>query len=152
MTIPKTKENFKIGKDVVKLNNRKLGDTFEQTFCELLSENGFWVHFMSMNRSGQPADVIAVRNRIPFLIDCKNCSKNRFPLSRIEDNQHLAMSKWKDCGNGSAWFAVRVFNDIYMISYDTCNNLIAQGKKHISNMDFDVYGFKLDEWMVRYAD
>ena len=72
-------------------NNKKNGNHFEEEFCELLALHGFWAHNMAQNQVGQPADVIAVKNGIPVLIDCKECETNRFPLSRIEGNQEVTM-------------------------------------------------------------
>ena len=40
--------------------NRKLGNTFESEFCEMLYEKGFWVHNMAQNQAGQPADVTSL--------------------------------------------------------------------------------------------
>ena len=44
------------------MNNKQAGNEFEREFCEMLSKDGFWSHFMGGNRNGQPADIIAVRN------------------------------------------------------------------------------------------
>lgn len=99
------------------LNNKKIGNTFELELCELLSQYGFWVHPLNANKSGQPADVIAVKNKVSYLIDAKVCSNNEFPLSRIEENQDLAMEMWKECGNGIGWFALKLGTQIYMISH-----------------------------------
>ena len=52
-------------------SNKKNGNHFEEEFCELLALHGFWAHNMAQNQVGQPADVIAVKNGIPVLIDCK---------------------------------------------------------------------------------
>lgn len=71
--------------------NRKIGNSFETEFCELLFQHGFWCHNMAQNAAGQPADVIAVKGKTAYLIDCKVCSNNRFHLSRVEENQHFAI-------------------------------------------------------------
>ena len=65
------------------MSNRKLGNSFEAELCEILFENGFWVHNLAQNQAGQPADIIAARNKVAYLIDCKVCSGNGFPLSRV---------------------------------------------------------------------
>lgn len=57
--------------------NRKIGNSFETEFCELLFQHGFWCHNMAQNAAGQPADVIAVKGKTAYLIDCKVCSNNR---------------------------------------------------------------------------
>lgn len=104
--------------------NRTTGVRFEKQFCDAMAEHGFWVHNMAQNQAGQPADVIAVKNKWALLIDCKVCEHDKFPLRRIEPNQHTAMQKWEKCGNGAAWFALKTRDrDVYMISYDVMQNL-----------------------------
>ena len=71
--------------------NKKIGNDFEQDLCEKLSEYGFWTHNLTMNKAGQPADIVAVKNKIAYLIDAKVCSNDIFPLSRVEENQDLAI-------------------------------------------------------------
>ena len=44
-------------------NNKKLGNTFENEFCEMMFMLNFWVHNLAQNKSGQPADVIAVKEK-----------------------------------------------------------------------------------------
>lgn len=102
--------------------NKRLGNQFESKFCDYLYKNGFWVHNLAQNQSGQPADVIAVKNGVPYLIDCKVCSNGKFPFSRLEENQDLSMTLWKMCGNGEGWFAFLLDNNIYMIPHYVIND------------------------------
>ena len=98
-------------------SNRKTGTTFEQELCQTLSRYGFWAHNLAQNRQGQPFDVIAARNGKTYIIDCKVCEHNRFPLSRMEENQRSAMELWRSTGNGEGWFALRLSGgSIYMVS------------------------------------
>ena len=55
------------------MNNKVLGDSFEKRFCEFLSKQGCWVHFIerAANTNSQPFDVIAIKNNIPYCFDCK---------------------------------------------------------------------------------
>ncbi len=99
------------------MSNKKVGNDFEREFCEILSKNGFWVHNLAQNQTGQPADVIAVRDGKAYLIDCKVCSTGRFQLKRIEENQQLAMEHWLDMGNDEVWFALKLDDNIVMINY-----------------------------------
>ena len=99
------------------MNNKKSGNQFEAELCEILSEHGFWTHNFAQNSAGQPADVIAVKNGNAYLIDCKVCSNDKFALSRIEENQELAMKLWHDCDNGTGWFALKFGDNIYMVPY-----------------------------------
>ena len=98
------------------MSNKKVGNSFETEFCEILSMYGFWCHNLAQNSAGQPADVIAARNGKAYLIDCKVCSTDKgFALNRMEGNQDLAMSLWNECGNGQGWFAMKLPTDeIYM--------------------------------------
>ena len=96
-------------------SNRAVGNAFESELCNLLFDNGFWAHNLKQDNSGQPADVIAVRNKVAYLIDCKDCSAKGFDLRRIEDNQITAMDLWEQCGNGQGWFAIKVNDEIWMM-------------------------------------
>ena len=98
------------------MSNRAVGNAFEQEFSELLYAYGFWVHRLTQDSAGQPADVIAVKNKTAYLIDCKDCSAKGFDLRRVEENQITAMQLWNECGNGQGWFAFKVpTGDIYML-------------------------------------
>ncbi|MDR1755222.1 MAG: hypothetical protein LBR74_10090 [Eubacterium sp.] len=129
------------------MTNKKLGNDFETAFCETLFENGYWVHNLAQNQAGQPADVLAVKNGRPFLIDCKVCTGRGFALSRLEENQDLSMGLWKWCANGEGWFAFLIGTDIYMMQYTA----LKACKKHLSvlsNKDIKTWGFPLNDWLV----
>lgn len=136
-----------------KTSNRALGDTFEQELCDLLFGYGFWAHDMKQNNAGQPADVIAVRNGKAYLIDAKVCSVKGFDLRRVEENQDLAMTLWKERGNGEGWFALKVEEKVFMIPHFTiiayrnsqsflsfseifeCGKLLEQWSKEVSKYE-----------------
>lgn len=101
--------------------NKSLGNSFESKFCDLLFQEGYWVHNLAQNQSGQPADVIAVKNSIGYLIDCKVCSNGKFPFSRVEENQDLSMTLWEMCGNGQGWFALLLEDEVFMIPHAVIN-------------------------------
>ena len=126
--------------------NKKIGNTFEAEFCETLCQYGFWAHNMAQNAAGQPADVIAVKDKTAYLIDCKVCTNNEFPLSRIEENQHLAMEFWKMCGNGEGWFALKVEDEIIMIPHFSMVALSYE-KSTLNLTDIREYGAKLERWL-----
>ena len=130
-------------------NNKRLGNSFEAEFCEILFENGFWTHNLAQNASGQPADVIAARNGRTYLIDCKVCSNRGFALSRMEENQDLSMELWKDTGNGDGWFALKVEEEeIVMIPHLSVKSLMR--KKSVLNLtDIREYGVKLERWLKK---
>lgn len=129
--------------------NRTIGGRFEEELCELLAAHGWWAHNLAQNQVGQPADVIAVKNDIAVLIDCKVCTNDRFALSRIEGNQEGAMTLWEARGNNHCYFAMKLTDDlIYMVHFDTLNLLDSCGTKSIT--DFSDY-MTLEEW-VRYME
>lgn len=130
--------------------NRTVGGRFEEELCGLLAEHGWWAHNMAQNQVGQPADVIAVKNNIAVLIDCKVCANDRFALSRIECNQEGAMTLWEARGNAYCYFAMKLTDGtIYMVHFDDLNLLDSFGTKTIS--DFSRYE-TLEEWVKTMED
>lgn len=107
---------------VEKLNNKKLGNKFEKDFMDLLAKKGYWVTFLEgkANIGSQPADLMACKNNIPYLIDCKTLSNKNgiFNLNRLEENQRLAYIKFRNCGNLNYYLAILWNNNIYIINLD----------------------------------
>lgn len=132
------------------MTNKKIGNSFEQELCDKLSEYGFWCHCMAMNKSGQPADIIAVRNKHAHLIDAKVVSSSRgFTLSRIEENQDLAMDLWEQRGNGQGWFAIKLPNEeIYMIPH-VCMKAFMVSQSKLSCAEIHQIGKTLDKWVKK---
>lgn len=128
------------------MSNKKVGNDFEREFCEILSKNGFWVHNFAQNQAGQPADVIAVRDGGPFLIDCKVCITGRFQLNRIEENQQLAMKHWVDTGNEEAWFALKIENDIVMMRYSDLM-LLKTVQSSLNKSEILKHGVMFEKWV-----
>ena len=130
------------------MNNKQAGNEFEREFCEILSKDGFWSHFMGGNRNGQPADIIAVRNEKAYLIDSKDCKNDRFVLSRIEDNQHMAMRKWELCGNNQGLFALNTSKGIYILTYGMVQILEMVGIKSLNMKSIELYSITYDNWRL----
>lgn len=102
------------------MNNKKTGSQFEKEFCQYLAENGWWAHFLTPSASGaQPFDIIALRGREVYAIDCKTCASDKFPISRIEDNQRLAFTNitWKST-SGKCGFAILYNDEIYYVPFE----------------------------------
>ena len=129
-------------------SNRAVGNAFEQELCEKLFEYGFWSHNLKQINSGQPADVIAVRNKVAHLIDCKDCSSKGFDLRRVEDNQVTAMQLWEECGNGQGWFALRVDDEIYMLPF-ICVMAYRNRQSSMSFSEVREIAKPLREWVKR---
>ena len=130
------------------MTNKKIGNDFEQELCDKLSEYGFWVHNLAMNKSGQPADIIAVKNKTAYLIDAKVCSSRGFTLSRMEENQDLAMELWNGCGNGQGWFALKVpTGEIYMIPH-ICIQAYKSRQSSLSFNEIHELGKPIGKWVT----
>ena len=131
------------------MNNKTLGNNFEQELCDILAEKGFWTHNLAMNKAGQPADILAVRNKVSYLIDAKVCSDKGFALSRVEENQDLSMTLWNECGNGQGWFAIKLpTGEIYMLPHIL---VIAykRVKSALSPADIHALGTPFEKWVAR---
>lgn len=136
---------------MVRDTNKKLGNDFENAFCVILYDAGFWVHRLNQNASGQPTDIIAVRDKRAFLIDCKVCSSDGFKFSRVEDNQRLSMKLWESRGNAQGWFAIKTCNDeIFMVPFVHIERAEKSSSK-MSNKDLYDSELTLHEWLNIYA-
>lgn len=131
------------------MTNKKLGNDFESELCELLSVQGYWVHNFTQNCDGQPADIIAVKNKKAYLIDAKVCStKNGFALYRLEDNQILAMQLWESCGNGSGWFALQLGTRVYMLPLFTML-AFQNSQSYVSPSEIAECGEDFERWVKK---
>lgn len=128
-------------------SNKKIGNTFESDFCDLLYAHGYWAHNLTQNASGQPADVIAAKNGTSYLIDCKVCHSNRFSMARMEENQDLSMKLWESCGNGEGWFAVLINGQVYMIKHSVVK-CFENRQSYMSKSDIETYGTLIGEWLT----
>ena len=127
--------------------NKKLGNNFEKELSEILYNAGYWVHLLNQNKNGQPADIIAVKNKKAYLIDAKVCSLEKFAFKRVEENQRLSMQMFIECGNTTPYFALKARNEIYMLSYKTIRDLMKQGKKQLDFAEINKYGTRLSTWL-----
>ena len=130
------------------MNNKQAGNKFEREFCEQLARDNFWAHFMGGSKNGQPADIIAVRNEHAYLIDAKDCQNDRFPLSRIEDNQDMAMRYWEMCGNNQGLFALNTSRGVYMLPYGVVHVLELAGVKSLDMLDIKKHCKPYAEWRL----
>lgn len=131
------------------ISNKKLGNDFESEFCQMLSEEGFWVHNMAQNAAGQPADVIAVKGKKALLIDCKVCTRKGFVLSRIEENQDLSMELWRECGNGEGWFAIKTNEEVIFMLSHLSTKALRINKTIASIDDLAEYGCEYRKWVKK---
>ena len=129
------------------MSNKSEGSAFERKLCEVLAKNGFWAHNITDSPAGQPADVIAVKTDIGYLIDCKVCEKDFFRLDRVEENQESAMTLWNRCGNYGAFFAIRLGDGTtYMVNFNCIKEAQQRGVRSLKKKDLIMYP-TLEEWM-----
>ena len=100
------------------MNNKRLGMTFEKRVVNMLMEGGYWVHFISPDsRGAQPFDIIAAKDGVAVVGDCKTSKDHIFRIGRLEENQKMAFEKWVACGNTEPVIFVEYKGDVKMISY-----------------------------------
>ena len=125
--------------------NKKTGNDFEAELCRILSARGYWCHNFQQNASGQPADIIAAKNRVTYLIDAKVCEKGEFRLSRMEENQRLAMRLWNQTGNGAGYFALKLPDEtIFLFAIDFLLELEKIGRTVLDEAEIRRLGFPLE--------
>jgi Holliday junction resolvase len=130
------------------MNNKRTGNKFEREFADYLKSQGYWVHLLTPNQNGQPADLIAMKDGISHLIDCKVCANGNFKLSRIEDNQWTAMGQFeKHSGKyGRSHFALKIKNgEVYIISYSRMVDFKKNNIKSLGLSDIPIMGTLLYE-------
>ena len=132
-----------------KTDNRSTGNRFEQELSHLLAEDGFWVHVFQQNKSGQPADIIAVKGKFHTLIDCKICDSGYFSFERIEENQRLAMSSFTRKSNELCYFALKLPDEsIRMVSLSRLVTLMGRGRKRLAEKDMPTETWLLEDWLA----
>ena len=131
------------------MSNKQNGNRFEQELAAKLAKYGFWVHVMQQNKAGQPADIIAVGKHLCTMIDCKDVeSGDSFRLSRVEENQKLAMSMFEDKTDRECWFAIRFCDgEIYMLSWDYIDFYARNGFASIRRTQMDMDLDDPEEWV-----
>lgn len=96
------------------------GKNFEEMLCQYLAENDYYVIYNEKGITGsQCCDIIAIKDNIATMIECKNLDNKsgKFPLNRIEANQHLAYKHSRECRNNNFILAINWNGDIYFIDF-----------------------------------
>lgn len=134
------------------MTNKASGNKFEEELAQKLFNEGFWVHRLTQNSDGQPADVIAVKDGSAYLIDAKVCEGDIFPLSRVEGNQRTAMDLWRQCGNDTGWFAILMRGEIQMLSYNAILDFESLKEKSLSYSDILKNGYRFYNWVDTFTE
>ena len=114
------------------------GREFENACVKSLHKDGFWVHRIHPDESGQqPFDIIAIRGSEMCFFDAKVVTdKVSFPFSRIEDNQMNAFELVQKKTHASKiglliYWDDGVHNDIRYMSLERIHTETWMGKKSI---------------------
>ena len=132
-----------------KTDNRSMGNQFETELGSTLAEHGFWVHLMQQNKSGQPADIIAVKGKYHTLIDCKLISDHKgFPFERVEENQKYAMRMFHKKSGEMCWFAMKLPDEtVWLIPMERVEVLVGRGKNKLSELEIKQQTWPLEKWL-----
>lgn len=142
-----------------KTDNRTNGERFEQELSHILAENGFWCHVFQQNKSGQPADIVAVMGKFHTLIDGKVVSdaSEGFPFKNIRENQRTAMRLFTKRCSELCYFAIRLpngsdkleppYDNVRMISLSRIEVLEGRGHKSITPKMMETETFMLTDWL-----
>ena len=134
-------------------SNASIGANFENAFCKMLKNHGFWALRIIPNAGGQqPADIIAVKGRYTALIDCKVISTKRgFPFYRVEDNQLTAMEQFLKITKEPGWFAIRLDDgEIRMLGEDEIAWALLGGENSFSQEELrSDKTMSLTDWLER---
>lgn len=125
------------------LNNKKRGSAFENDFKKLLHQNGFWSHKLVENENGAPFDIIAVKDGCTYAFDCKECGTDRFPVSRVEDNQITGMSGIEKVGV-ETYFVFRNRQATHIVSARHLFDLMENGERSIKITTYST----LEGWLL----
>jgi Holliday junction resolvase len=129
------------------MNNKLLGTRYEEKVAQILYDHGYWVTLLTASRTGQPADIIAIKGTEVALIDAKFCARDRFELRRVEPNQIRAMSLLEKRSEHTALatFVLGFSTGNYIVSWERISELISQGVKSINLADCEEL-ITLEEW------
>lgn len=131
------------------MSNKSNGTAFEREFARMLAGHDFWVHCIRDNANGQPFDVIAARDGVTYVFDCKDCIQERFPLSRVEENQKTAMGHWWGCGNTEPMFAIRLpGQNIRIFSYSLMMDMVENGVRELSGKRIEERTLPFERWVM----
>lgn len=128
-------------------NNKSLGSSFEEELCKILFGYGFWSYNTINKANGQPVDIIAARNNIPYIIDAKVCSNDTFDTKRIEENQRLSSMLFSQCGNRQTHFAFKLSDNSIYICDLMVLLMVRQEKRTLNRQDIIEISKPIDEWV-----
>ena len=130
------------------MSNKTDGNNFEKEICKMLSKDyGFWALNIPQTNVGQPCDIVAIKNNICLLIDCKMCqTRNTFNFERIEPNQFTAMDFFEAKAGGKALFVFKsTKGKILCVEWETVRSKIDNMETTIKIVDCPLF----EQWLEK---
>ena len=93
-----------------------IGNLFEKKWANFLFNAGFWVYILPIS-TGQPCDILGIRNNIAYLYECKHCEKDIFNCNRIEPNQRTSAEFYRNLGNTNYYLVVQYKSGIKLYHF-----------------------------------
>lgn len=117
-------------------SNIEKGSRFEEDVAWKLSKLGYWATIVQREKhsGSQPGDIIASKNNIFYMIDCKTLENKTgsFPVSRAEFNQISAYKKLHNVGSYNYFYYILWNNDVYVVPMED----IIHAEKSINVNDY----------------
>lgn len=128
------------------MNNKIEGTRYENKVAQILYDNGYWVTLLTASHSGQPADIIAIRDKEVALLDAKLCKNDVFEMYRIEPNQIRAMTMLEKRSNHAiAAFVLGMSTGNYVVSWQEMQRLMDDNVRSFNKKYCEQF-ITLEEW------
>lgn len=108
------------------MSRKSIGNSAEIYVAEHLSKKGWFVVLVPQGVSGQPFDLIAIRNNRCLCGDVKHISRGDvFPISRVEPNQITAFELLRLTGTSEYGIFLKFEgdNDVYFQYWEVMKNM-----------------------------
>lgn len=128
-----------------------VGNEVEIEVGKIFKNNGYWAKIFPKKVSGQPVDIIAIKNKINWLVDAKHLREESksFPFSRIEANQKDALRYAKEFAHiENLGFVICCGEDLtrgFFLSYDKLVELEEKGFKSVKISELEDFQEVLDK-------
>ena len=129
------------------MNNKRLGNSFEQELAQIFYKHGFWVHCFASKAAGQPVDLIACKNDVGVILDAKVCSDDVFDTARMEENQRNSMMLFDLCGNDHTYYALKMPDDEIFFCSGMVLLMLRQDKRTLNRHEIEEIGCPFAQWV-----
>lgn len=110
----------------------KTGRDFENEFAVILKTNGFWVKLLATG-TGQPCDIVAVRNNCAYFFECKTTDTDVFSFKGLRPNQRTAYEYITSHGNNLYFVAIKFPQGINVVGM---SEILCMEKNGVNGIGF----------------